>query len=275
MAPRGREPEEPGIDPVPRDETGGPLRNTAIVEAMLNVATDDVEETRALLFQLLLEATLVVMTPPMLNTQRKRLLKPLPKTRFVTFRDDDGTVLPVFTSTSTLLEWRPEGAGYLAVPGSTLWEMAAAGGADKIIIDPGSDIRGTLTRHELEALSRHRLPLGDTEVVAEPVQVTIGRPAVPPPDETIGAVTSALRSQAEVEQAWLCLVKQGGTAPEMVIAVRFDEALDHDAGREVMRAVVDEAGRHDDGVQGLLFVRADDALVTTLSGGAGRELYRR
>jgi hypothetical protein len=42
-----------------------------------------------------------------------------------------------------------------------------------------------------------------------------------------------------------------------------------------MRVVVDEAGRHDDGVSGLLFVRADDALVSTLSEGAGRELYRR
>ena len=65
------------------------------------------------------------------------------------------------------------------------------------------------------------------------------------------------------------------TPPEMVIAVRFTEGLDDDAGREVMRVVVDEAGRHDDGVGGLLFVRADDALVSTLSEGAGRELYRR
>src|SRR5690242_11294566 len=122
---------------------------------MLNVATDDAEETRALLFQLLLDATLVVMTPPTVAGQRKRLLKPMPTTRFVTFHDGDGTVLPVFTSTSTLLEWRPEGAGYLAVPGRTLFEMAASGGADKIVLDPGSATRGELTRHEIEALSRH------------------------------------------------------------------------------------------------------------------------
>ncbi len=61
----------------------------------------------------------------------------------------------------------------------------------------------------------------------------------------------------------------------MVIAVRFTEGLDDDAGREAMRLVVDEAGQHDDGVRELMFVRADDALVSTLSGGAGRELYRR
>ena len=64
----------------------------------------------------------------MISTQRKRLLKPLPKTRFVTFRDDDGTVLPVFTSTATLLEWRPEGAGYLDTLGAVWMAYFQANG---------------------------------------------------------------------------------------------------------------------------------------------------
>jgi hypothetical protein len=275
VARQGRDPGEADAEPDPRDEVGGPLRNTAIVEAMLNVAIDDADETRALLFQLLLEATLVVMTPPALPAQRKRLLKPLPKTEFVTLPGDEGPVLPVFTSTATLLEFRPEGAAYLAVPGATLFEMAAAGGADLIAIDPGSETRGVITRHELEALSRHRLPLGDTEVVAESVQVQIGRPAVPPADETIGAVVTALRGQAGVEQAWLCLVKQGASPPEMVVAARFADDVDEADAQEAMRAFVDEASEHDHGVRELLFVRADEALVATLSKGAGRELFRR
>jgi hypothetical protein len=51
----------PGF-PEATDASGQPLTNTALVEAMQNVSVADTAETRALLFRLLLETSLLAVT---------------------------------------------------------------------------------------------------------------------------------------------------------------------------------------------------------------------
>src|SRR4051795_2957565 len=132
------------------DGSGQPLENTAIVEAMHNVALHDGEDTRALLYQLLLESTLVVATPDAPETAGEHTAGAGETMTLSTMQDGDEIVLPVFTSVRTLLEWRPEGGGYAAMPAQAIFEMVA-GGRGPIPLAPPSPPHGTVPRHEIEA----------------------------------------------------------------------------------------------------------------------------
>lgn len=153
-------------------------------------------------------------------------------------------MLPVFTSVESLLQYRPTGAGYVALPASALFQMAEAGNTAKIAIDPGSPI------------------------VAEATPIRIGRPAVPPPSPVLDAVVDALEATPAARRAWLTMLQHGETAPELVIVIRID-AVVGSGQDDIMRSIVDRAGKGSDGVRELRFMRADRDLEQTLDTGAG------
>lgn len=97
--------EAPGIE----DDTGEPLRNQALVEAMRAVSVDDTPARRALLFQLLLDSRLIVVTPSRPDRPGSRTATGGEHLDLVTLADADGSVLPVFTSPEAVVAWRPEG----------------------------------------------------------------------------------------------------------------------------------------------------------------------
>lgn len=263
--------------PYPVDGAGEPLRNTAIVEAMRQVALDDQPETRSMLFQLLLDSTLIAVTPDTPPEPSRHVAKEGETISLVTGQGPDGTILPVFTSPDTVLEWRPEGAGYVALPARALFEMAVGAGTATIHLDPGSATHGIVTRTEIESLARGRLPLGKTEVIAEATTVQIGRPATPPPPDVLDALRAAFGADGRVERAWLYLMAQGDQPAEVVVAVRFVAGIDTDPARaqEAMRAVIDDAGARSEGVRPFLFVHPEHDLEASLAAGGGVEVYRR
>ena len=268
---RREEDPDPERSPFPHDASGEELRNSALVEAMRNVSVSDTPETRAMLYQLLLDSTLVVATPPTATVPTTWTAQAGDKLALVTTQDENGTVLPVFTSVDTLLAWTREPAVYAALPAQGLFEMAVAGGTKTISIDPGSPTRGFMTSREIEALARGRLPLGTTEVVAAATRVRIGRPAQLPAPDVVDAVKGAVRASGRVDGAWLYLMQQGVSEPEVVIGLRLVPATDGDADA-VVRSIVDEAVRRSAGAKGLLFIRAETELAATLASGAGIDL---
>lgn len=227
----------------PTDETGRPLRNEALVDAMTAVSAEDTPERRALLFQLLLDSTLIVPTPcPAPDAPATWTAKPGKHLALVTLQDSDGTVLPVFTSAAAVLAWRPGGVGILALPAQALLEMALAAGTGKIVINPGSPAYGYVTRYEIEALGRGRLPLGAAgDVVAQPAQVRIGIPLAPPSPAALDALRRALLAEPAAEQAWYFLMQQGTSQPELCVAVRLAHGVSGDAERRAMRTIIDQA----------------------------------
>jgi type III secretion system (T3SS) SseB-like protein len=72
------------------------------VDAMRAVSVSETFQRRALLFQLLLESTLIVATPAPAAEPGTRTARPGESLNLVTLQDADGTVLPVFTSTAAL-----------------------------------------------------------------------------------------------------------------------------------------------------------------------------
>lgn len=257
------------------DASGQPLRNTAVVEAMRNVSVADTADTRALLFRLLLATSLLAVTPDQPETPGSWTAKAGDTLNLVTLADSEGTVLPLFTSAAAVTRWRPEGAGYVALPTKAIFEMAAANGTTKIALDLGSPTSGYLTRYEIEQLARGRLPLGDSEVVAQASQVRIGKPATPPPTSALEALRIQLQAEPAAQRAWYFLMQQGTQHPEMFIAIQFAAALDPEQAQAAMRRVIDGAGQTDQAVRPLSFLVADDHWRSSMVPGSGQEFFAR
>jgi hypothetical protein len=195
----------------------------------------------------------------------------------VTLQDSDGTVLPVFTDTAAVLAWCTDGAGIVALPARALLETASAARTGKIVINPDSPTFGYVTRYEIEALARGRLPLGPAgEVVAQATDVRIGIPQVPPGPAALGALQKALLAAPGTERAWYFLMQQGASQPELCIAVRLGPGVTGEAERHTMRSIIDRAASESDEIKTLTFMVAhDDDLQASLAAGAGSEFFRR
>jgi len=246
-----------------------------VERAMERVAADDNAETRSALFKALQNTTLVAATPRALTEECSWTAGEGDRIDLVMLASDEGPVLPIFTGVDRLLEYQPDGGGYIALPSGALFEMASASGAVRIHINPGSATQGTIIRRELEALARGRMPLGETEVVAQGTEVRIGRPAQTPPDEVVAAVGQAVASEERAVAAWLFLQQEGANAPELVIGIVLAEGVTGDAEGAAMRAIVEGAGDQSPGAQELLFMRIDQDLQNDLASGAGELIFAR
>jgi SseB protein N-terminal domain/SseB protein C-terminal domain len=225
----------------PTDTEGEPLSNAGVVEAMKNVSEDDRPETRAMLFQLLLDTTLLVVTPAVPKRSGERTLRAAEHLNLVTLKDDEGSVLPVFTSVEAVSKWLTDSAGYIAVPSRALFELVATSDTNRVLIDPGSPTWGSVTRYEIEQLARGRLPLGKAgDVVAESTEVRIGKPATPPPPSALDALRTQLAQVPSVLRAWYFMMQQGQQAPELMIAIQYAAGVSLGAG--LMRQIIDGAG---------------------------------
>jgi len=257
------------------EDLGAPLRNGAVEEAMRNVALHDAPESRSLLFRLLLESTLLALSPEPLDRPQRWIARDGEPLNLVTSADADGIVLPLFTDENAILRSQPQGSPFIALPSRAVFEMAVANGTNKIVLNPGSPTSGFVTRREMEALAHGRLPLGATEVIAEEEEVRVGKPATPPPVEAIDALRVALGREPLAVKAWYFLMQQGAEAPELMVAVQFRADISDDERAGAMRSVVEDAGARSGAVGSLLFLIADEPWRARLEGGSGVELFRR
>jgi len=258
----------------PLDRDGESLRNSALEEAMREVSRYDSPPARALLYQLLLDALIVVAVPGPAAVGHRTIGAGEPLV-LMTIRDDEGTALPVFTNADAFTAWRPEGGGVLTLPARAVFQMAASDGTRRIVINPGSPTWGIVGSREILALARGRLPLADgSEVVTEPTQVQVGRPDRLPPPEVLGALTRALAGQPTASAAWVFLIKQGESPAETAVAIEFAEEPEDPRHRGAMRAIVDGAGGECEAVRSFVFLVADEGLQETLTAG-GIEIFRR
>ncbi len=253
-----------------RRKSRGEAGSSEVERAMERVAAEDNADTRSALYNALLNTTLVAETASAPAEEGSRTPDEGETITFVMVASDEGDVLPVFTSVDRLLEFRPQGTGYVALPSRALFEMAVASGTASLVVNPASATGGEIFRHELKALAQGRLPLGETEVVPEGTDLRIGQPAQPPPDDVVVAVRRAVAAEERAVEAWLFLIQEGANASELAIGIVLAEGLEDDAGNEAMRAIADGAGADD-----LVFMRVDGGLRSTLANGAGDLIFER
>ncbi|MCB1248527.1 MAG: SseB family protein [Acidimicrobiales bacterium] len=251
--------------------------NDRLAEAMRIVAADDTPAHRADLYEAMLAADLLVLTPEAPATAGPAPLEPDEAVELVTIADDetDGLVLAVFTSEQAILRFGQPAGCFLAMPARELFAMADGAGVAGVVIDHGSPTHGILGPAEVAALARGHLPTEDGEIVRAASEVRVGVPSEPLAPDVVAAVRAALAAERHADAAWLFVLHQPPADPQLVVAVALDEALDDDARAAAMRAVVTHAGEQAPGARVLGFVAAEADLRGQLDGGGAIELYRR
>ena len=249
--------------------------NERLVEAMRIVAVEDTPEHRTDLYEAMLAAELLVLTPDAPETTGPTDLGQGQEVSLITVEDEDGLLLPAFTDEQAILRFEITAGGYLAMPARSLFEMAAGAGTERVAIDPGSPTHGVLARPEIEALARGHLPIEGGEVVRSDTEVLVGVPSEPPPEVLVAAVRTAVSAEVRAEAAWIFLMHQPPAEPQLVVGVALAGDLDPDATTAAMRGIVSRAGEASPAAQTLGFLVADEGWVATLGGGAGMEIYRR
>lgn len=251
-----------------------PLDNTALVEAMRAVALDDSEQNRATLFRLLLDARLIVATRDSPPAPVSRVTDSNEALAVRMHQDEEGDLLPLFTSVATLQEWLPQGSGYAVLAATVLLQMTMADLTARIVVDPGSFPQGILTRFEIAALASGRLPIGGSELLAAGTELSISPPSPLPPDDVVQAVRDELAAAPEARAAWLFLQHQEGYAPEMTIGVELQDGLEGDAEGAAMQSIADGAFGRSAGVEGLTLMSVTQAQRREIAE-IGVEIFRR
>lgn len=242
---------------------------------MERVVSDDTPDNRATLFELLLSAELLFATAEGPEEERTEITTGDEEFTLLALPDDQGRVWPVFTSETRMLDWRPEGCGYLGMDGRTLFETALANDVVRLEINPASAKRGFIERWEIEVLARGRLPLAGQEVMPAGTQLKIGTATAMPPAEVIDTVVEAVAAEPSAVEARLFLVQQEPGPPERAVAVAFDEGLDEDARSELLDAIIQRAGERSAGARGLAYLPLDGPFLAASRSGLGRLLFRR
>ncbi len=244
----------------------------AVEDAMRRVAEQDTPENRRALFELLLDATLTaaaVDNPPPGAEQGLAMLE-----------GKEGPVLPVFTGIDALRAWRATGYTPVALPGRTLFEMAARLDAARIEVNPASVPRGWISRTEIAALTDGRIPLAPTGEHAKPGRqpsgVKVGRPAVRPPDALIDAARRALAAQPHAVAGWLFVMAEGSDPPQLMVGVELVRGLGQSDVEVTMQAILEETWARSTEADQLKFMLvADPAFGETLASGAGELIFER
>jgi hypothetical protein len=210
----------------------------AVEEAMEKVAREDTPPNRSELLGLLLRAELFAPMPEGPEVEETRVAGEGEDLSLILLGSPDEPVLPLFTSIERMLEWEPEGCGYVAAKGRDTFEMAAMNGIARIDVNPASLTHGSIERHEIEALARGHLPTTRGEVVPEGTVLRIGTPAEKPAEEALEAIRGAILEEEHAIRAWLFVVQEEPRPPELTVAVEFggdpgerESALDRIAQR--------------------------------------------
>jgi hypothetical protein len=222
---------------------------------MARVGRDDTPANREKLFELFLQAELYAPTPEGPAEEQVRMAcEDDPGTVLTHGMSADGPVLALFTSVDRMLEWAPEGCGYLAMNGLDMFEMAARAGMVRIEVNPASETFGVIERWEMEVLARGHLPIDGAELTPAGTRLKIGAPAKRPPEEVLEAVREELSKEHLVATASLFLVQEEPRPPEYLVVVGFVPEASPDARGDAMVALVNRAGNRHSGVRDLVFV---------------------
>ena len=239
---------------------------------MVCVARDDTPENRSELFEALLRTQLFAAMPDGPDEGETKVAGEDEELSLLLLDSPDERVLPLFTSVDRMLEWKPEGSGYVASIGRDAFEMAATNDIARIEVNPGSATHGSIERHEIEALARGRLPIAGAEVVPEGRTLKIGTPAAKPADAVMDAVRESLSREDGAVAAWLFLVQEEPNPPEHTIAVAFTPEAD---SNEALRRVAQRAGDRSSGARELVYVSFEGRFRDLAARGIGELVFER
>lgn len=252
-----------------------PPTNSVLLQAMENAASSDSPQSREILYEVLIDATLLAITPePPAKTGVHPVGEDQP-IQLVTANDAQGPLLPLFTNIEAIRQWHPNPQGYVMLPARDVFEHTAATNPCRIALNPGSQIRGVLTPPEIEALAQGRVPDTKAELLADPLNMAVAKSSTPPPREVIQTIRSLLMPEKKITQAWYFDVERDFLFTNQAVAIRFAEGTAPAEQDRIMRSLVHEAGRAEPKLASFLFQIATPEIITAMEDGNGDEFFVR
>lgn len=237
--------------------------NPELIDAMAGVAHNDNGQTRRVLYEALMNSTLLVPTSGEGDDDPQpgwHELAEDTQLQFVVLTNPQGqTALPVFTDEEALRLWQPEGTPYVAFPAPDLFGMALQNNADALVVNVAGPTGGEITRHELSVLAQGTLPDPDGSMtIDEDTQVLIGAPS-DQPKELVDSLHDAMVGHPEISAGYLTIMAIGAGEPHFVVGVRFSQVPPEEAISGIMRDLSDAVRPALEPDQYLDFVVVDDS----------------
>lgn len=198
-----------------RRERPEPPRNDSLTAA-LKAGQRDPQGDRAPLYRAMLESRLIVaLTEPPAPAEPGQSVV----LKFALFEGQGARAIAGFTDIETFgRQFREEPVPWVALSVQEMCRHAKEGGIT-IVINPAGPIGYHLTEHEIEALSRGRVPRGAEYQTVQPgTRVLIGMPAQRPPEEVLRAMREAAAQCGAREVFWFW-ISMGATPPHLGLAV--------------------------------------------------------
>lgn len=225
------------------------LSNPELTEAVKAVAERDTPERRQVLYQALLDSTLILPTPEEpeesgTEPAASDITEEDEALTFVTFEDDAGeTVLIVFTEEDAALAWEPEGLPYIALKGRDLLMIAAENEVAALVLNPGSPETAHLDQDEIVALSQGETPAPhreEAQVMPGGMTVLIGPPAEEPPENWQEAIREVLDRYPSIESAYFFQLHLPPEGIRHVIGLELYQGMSREAQDRLMETMVRE-----------------------------------
>ena len=241
------------------------LANPDLSVAIKSVAADNTPESRAVLYQTLLQSTLILPTPEsedLSQVEDPQFLTEDEALTFMTYENDAGGIVMIaFTDEDAALTWEPEGLPYIGLRGLDLILIAAENQVAEIAINPASPEGYRMQQDEIAALAEGESPASETAppvVTAPGTTVLVGPPDEKPPRSWREALTEILTHYPSVESAYLFQLHVPPQGGRNVIGLVLYEGMSAAAQERMMDTMLSEFEGNLPTGQALEFVLIDD-----------------
>lgn len=232
-----------------------PFSNPALLEALGRVAQHDDPAKRRRVYEELLKARLLVLTPHgggELSLSEGGTPKELAVELFTLQAEDGRSGLPVFTDEDALGRWNPpEGLVSLLLDGPTVFQLAQQSAIDAVVINPGGPAGGEVEAPELEALARGQVPeagMPPTDVVAAGTEVSIGPPEGPPPARFVERLREVVPAHPEIAACYLYVLGIAGETRRLTLGLALADKFELAEIQRLFRDLIAELGNTMDGL---------------------------
>lgn len=241
------------------------LANPDLSVALKSVAANNTPETRAVLYQTLLQSTLIMPTPEsedLSQVEDPQFLTEDEALTFMTYENDAGGIVMIaFTDEDAALTWEPEGLPYIGLRGLDVILIAAENKVAEIAINPASPEGYRMQQDEIAALAEGESPASETAppfVAAPGTTVLVGPPDEKPPRSWREALTEILTHYPSVESAYLFQLHVPPQGGRNVIGLVLYEGMSAAAQERMMDTMLSEFEENLPTGQALEFVLIDD-----------------
>lgn len=240
--------------------------NPALLQALAEIASADDPARRRRVYEELLRARLLVLTPrgQGVITSEGGSPKEMAIELFTLRAEDGRTGLPVFTDQEALRRFGPpEALISLLLDGRIVFRLALESDIDAVVINPGGPAGGEVERPEMSALAQGQIPDSGTvgmSVIDAGTEVSIQPLGERPPARFVDRLQEVVPGHPEIRACYLYRMGLGAEDLRLTLGLALDGPQEPDELRRLLDSLVSELGNTMDGAGDIqcAVIAADD-----------------